>query len=136
MGFKRIYRYTAGTADWFSSGLPRGGTPEKPTVAPLVRREVPTCAPDDMVETVQKPCLVVNNRGVVLGRVPKSAGSGPARAGMTSVRTWRPDATMEDVLNGLRDANIDQAVITTNDGTLYGVVRRGDLERELSTTRR
>lgn len=40
LGFRQIYRYQAGKADWFAAGLPReGNEAHTPRVVDVVRRD-------------------------------------------------------------------------------------------------
>src|SRR5207248_11580582 len=82
MGFKRVYDYVPGKKGWGSYGLPNEGAvvPDR-QAADLVRRDVPTCTLSDSLAAVRtevraagwNTCIVVNEQGVVLGRLGRRA---------------------------------------------------------------
>ena len=54
LGFTTVYRYQAGKADWFASGLPREGKEAHiPRVDDVARRDVAACRPDERVGDVR-----------------------------------------------------------------------------------
>src|SRR5918999_6027463 len=54
LGFRWVYRYQPGKADWFAAGLPREGHEARtPRVADVARRDVPTCRIDERVGAVR-----------------------------------------------------------------------------------
>src|SRR5215831_13947598 len=75
LGFAHVYRYQAGKADWFASGLPREGKEAHISrVADVAKRDVATCRPDERVGDVRdrvgdEPLIVVDADRVVLGLV-------------------------------------------------------------------
>src|SRR5919201_3500633 len=78
MGFVEVHDYEGGKRDWGSSGLPREGRiADEPSAGELARHDVPTCALDDDLAAVRArvresggdTCIVVNESGVVLGRL-------------------------------------------------------------------
>src|SRR6266571_5944351 len=78
LGFPRVYRYAPGKADWLAAGLPTEGTAAGTLRAgSVVRRDPPTCHPEDPAGVAQRAaaetdwpvCVVVNQQGVVLGRL-------------------------------------------------------------------
>src|SRR5919201_1781414 len=82
MGFRRVFDYVAGKKDWGSYGLPHEGTNVPARSAGVVaHREVPTCALDEKLSEVRErvraagwdTCIVVNEHGVVLGRLGRGA---------------------------------------------------------------
>jgi hypothetical protein len=80
LGFTKVYDYVAGKADWGSAGLPLEGA-AAPWVGELARSEVPTCRLDEPLRGVRErvrasafdTCIVVNEHGVVLGRLGRHA---------------------------------------------------------------
>jgi hypothetical protein len=71
LGFRQVYRYQPGKADWFAAGLPREGhEAHTPRVAEIARRDVPTCRIDERVGAVRDRlreggwdvCIVVGTR--------------------------------------------------------------------------
>src|SRR5918994_6211550 len=87
LGFEQVYDFVAGKADWGSAGLPLEGADGSETRAGAhVRTDVPTCRPQDSLQTVCEEleesgwdtCFVVDTRGVVLGRLGRRAIRGRA----------------------------------------------------------
>src|SRR5439155_1180661 len=80
IGFTRVYDYVAGKADWGSFGLPLEGT-KGVRAGEHVRADVPTCGVEERLQDVRRKvsgagwdtCIVVNEQGVVLGRLGRKA---------------------------------------------------------------
>jgi hypothetical protein len=89
LGFEKVYDYAPGKADWFASGLPREGRlASLPIIGDAARRDVPTCAPAERVESAWDrvraagwdACVVVNKDRIVLGLLrEKEVLWGPGR---------------------------------------------------------
>jgi hypothetical protein len=113
---------------------------------------VPACLPSETLGAVQQRvrdagwdrCVVVNEQRVVLGLL------GPAvldsRAAATAEQamelgpsTFRPNVPLGEMAKYMRDHEMDNALITTADGVLLGLLCREDAERagngELATAR-
>src|SRR5213593_4649822 len=82
IGFPRVYRYAPGKADWKAAGLTTEGSHRPLRAIDVLRRDPPTCRPADpvahAVRTAQDRdwptvCMVVNEAGVVLGRLRRDA---------------------------------------------------------------
>ena len=146
LGFRQVYDYAAGKADWLAFGLPTAGAEaDTPRVGPIARRDVPTCALDDRVGDVRgrmraagwDECLVLNEERVVLGRLRSAALKGDAdvvaadamEPGSTTVR---PDERLATLLPRMRDKHVDRMIVTTSDGRLVGVADRETIERALT----
>jgi CBS domain-containing protein len=143
MGYRRVYDYVAGKKDWGSYGLPHEGTnvPER-TAGDVARRDVPTCTLDDNLTAVRErvrasgwdTCIVVNDQGVVLGRLGRKAIAGDTRdesveeAMAPGPSTVRPSIGTDAVLERISSRNLTSFVVTTPDGRLVGLVLRSDLE--------
>ncbi len=142
LGFREVYDYVAGKADWFASGLPREGRDAAiPRASDVARRDVPTCGLDDRVGEVRErarsagwdECLVVNGERVVLGRLrgsalaadPETPVEQAMEAGPTTIR---PDTRLADIAARLRDKDVETVVVTTSDGRPVGLLRRADAE--------
>src|SRR5437660_10251718 len=74
LGFRHVYRYTAGKMDWRASGLPiEGQFANEPCAEDIARRDVPTCRLDERVSEARRRaghwpvCGVVNEQKSVLG---------------------------------------------------------------------
>ena len=140
LGFTRVYDYAPGKADWGSFGLPLEGTADSGTrVGGIVRADVPTCRPDELVTDVAARlgdewhiCVVTNERGVVLGLLVRQA----MRAG-DNVRaeesmslgpsTIRPSARRQAIVERMRAKELAHILVTHSDGVLVGVLSREDL---------
>jgi CBS domain-containing protein len=146
LGFTRVYDYAAGKADWGSFGLPLEGTADSSTrVGSIVRADAPTCHPDELVADVAERvgdewqiCVVTNESDVVLGLLGRRAlRSGErVRAGDAMAlgpSTIRPSARRDAIARRMREQNLTRIVVTRSDGTLNGVLRREDLERQSSS---
>src|SRR5712691_6891957 len=82
LDFTQVYDYVAGKADWGSAGLPlEGEDPSEQRGGAHVRTEVPTCRLGERLADVRRraetagwdTCFVVDDRGVVLGRLGRYA---------------------------------------------------------------
>src|SRR5262249_54262388 len=80
--FEKVYEYNAGKPARGSLGLPRDGAADSATrVGALLRTDVPTCRLEDRLpelcrrldEGGWETCFVVNDEGVVLGRIGQAA---------------------------------------------------------------
>jgi CBS domain-containing protein len=142
LGFKQVYDYAAGKTDWGSAGLPLEGTNGSQTRAGAhVRTDVPVCHLDDRLpdvchrleDTGWDTCFVVDERGVVLGRLGRRAIRGrddvSAENAMTlGPSTIRPSARLSDVVERMRKQNLTNLPVTTSDGRLVGLLTRQDAE--------
>ncbi|MGH2450402.1 MAG: CBS domain-containing protein [Candidatus Limnocylindria bacterium] len=143
LGFGAVFDYTAGLADWMGAGLPiEGSTAREARIGDVARQDVPTCGPGERVGAVAErvraagwnTCLVVNERGVILGRLyteelegdPKRTAEAAMRAGPS---TYRPDVAVAEMLERMEEEGLDTAPVTRSDGTLVGLVLREDLRK-------
>jgi CBS domain-containing protein len=142
MGFRSVFDYVAGKKDWGSYGLPHEGTnvPER-TAGDVAHRDVPTCTLDDNLVEVRErvraaawdTCIVVNEQGVVLGRLGRRALAATAERSVEEVMTpgpstVRPSIGGQALLERIRARNLTGFIVTTPDGRLVGLVLRRDLE--------
>jgi CBS domain-containing protein len=130
--------------DWFASGLPcEGKSLGRPRAGDLARRDVPTCAPAERVGEVADRvrasgwdlCVVVDGERVVLGLLAGEAlgSAGLAEQAMREApTTLRPHVALDEAWNGLERRDGGALVITTSSGRLIGVLRRADLERQVT----
>ena len=142
MGFEQVYHYTAGKAEWGSFGLPlEGEQGSESRVAARMRSDVPTCRLDDPVEEVRRrldasgweTCVVVNEEGVVLGRIDRpaigiGAPSTAEEAMAAGPSTIRPSARPEKIARRMRLQDLTDLLVTTPRGRLLGIVSRRDVE--------
>ena len=145
IGFEQVYDYTAGKVDWGSFGLPLEGTEGgKTRVGAHARSDVPSCRPDDRLQVVCErldetgwdTCFVLDDEGVVLGRIGRRAIR--SREDITAEQvmtpgpsTIRPSARLKDVVERMRRQNLTNLPVTTPDGRLLGLLTRPDAEAAL-----
>lgn len=146
MGFDKVYDYAAGKADWTSSGLPSEGTlREQPRAIDAARRDILTARPTETVSEARRRaeergvrvCVVVNEDGVVLGRLRGDALEAGPDAPVESVMeegptTVRADADLETLTERMRERKVGSILVTTSDGVLLGILYRKDAEEMLS----
>ncbi len=137
LGFEEVYDYVPGKADWGAAGLPREGTAAAtPTAGDVARGDVPTCRLEDDLSDVRRrvaatdwdTCLVVNEAGVLLGRVGRQAlqhgrASRVEDAMTEGPGTVRPNAALAPLLDRLRERNLTTVAVTRSHGTLVGAIR-------------
>ncbi len=142
LGFGRVYDYVAGKADWGSSGLPLEGAEGSETRAGAhVRTDVPNCRADDRLQDVCEhldesgwdTCFVLDERGVVLGRIGRRAIRGRADSSAEEAMTpgpstIRPSARLRNVVERMRTQNLKTLPVTSSDGRLIGLLTRHDAE--------
>jgi CBS domain-containing protein len=146
LGFDRVYRFVAGRANWLAAGLPSEG-PEAatPCAGDVAIRNVPTCsltervgdARDRLQESGWKSCIVVNDEGVVLGRLRGAALEGNAEQTVEAVMeagptTIRPSEPLADLVKRMQEHRVGTIVVTTPEGVLIGVLRQEDGEKRLA----
>jgi Mg/Co/Ni transporter MgtE len=145
IGFTRVYDYSAGKADWGSFGLPLEGQRPSGTRAGVhLRADVPTCTLEESLGDVRAhvrnvgwdTCFVVNEQGILLGRLGRAALAGVDDAtveeAMTSgPSTVRPSIDLSAALERMRKQSLSDLPVTRSDGLLLGVIRRDDAERAL-----
>jgi hypothetical protein len=148
LGFPSVFRYVGGRRDWFAAGLPMQGTrARRPLAGALARRDVPTCALSDAPSEVRARlrasrsagCVVVDEAGVVLGRVGRAAWrsgdpAAPVEEVMDVPTTYRPDNLVESLIAAGGKAN-GEVVITTSDGLLIGVLDLREARQRLAAMR-
>ncbi|HEX9269637.1 MAG TPA: CBS domain-containing protein [Candidatus Limnocylindria bacterium] len=142
LGFSNVFWYRAGKADWGAAGLPVAGrAAHVPTLGHHARRDVPTCRPDEPVSAVSgrvraagwNTCFVVTADRVVLGRLHDTEldgrGDVPARDAMRNgPSTWRPNVTVDEMLDRMREEGLTTAPVTDSEGRLVGLALIEDLE--------
>lgn len=129
LGFD-AYDYAAGKVDWLAAGMPtvRAGAPPRRALDAADRHPA-TCSPDSAVATLPPTSvIVVNDHGVVLGRVPAGDRDGPDQTaevamepGPTTVRAHEP---LDDLLERMTKRHVQEIIVTTPEGRLLGVVHR------------
>lgn len=143
LGFGDVYHYAPGKAGWMGAGLPiEGSARQLAKLGSLARSDVPTCSPGQAVEDVRgrlnesswNTCFVLNEQRIVLGRVYDSQLDVEDGTRIETVMdpgpvTFRPDVPALEMLERMRDEDLETAPVTSSDGTLIGLVLREDVER-------
>jgi len=136
MGFQEVYRYTPGKADWLAAGWETEGTQSnKARIRQMIHKEVATCSMRERLEDVksrrrpnQDICVVVNDRNIVLGVIQGETWDANPLARVADImqpgpRTIRPDLDPKDAQKILRNYDGPNAIVTTSDGELLGIIR-------------
>jgi len=151
LGFRRVFDYVGGKAEWLADGLPREGENASVLYAgELNDSDPPTCALHDTIGAVRAGlensrygfCLVLDERRILLGRVRRTAMEGAdERASAESVMepgpsTVRFNTPAHDLVQRLAGKNLKTAIVTTPSGCLVGVFHRADAEKRLAQPER
>ena len=135
LGFKEVYDYVAGKADWMTAGLPiEGEASEEQTIGKLARRDVPVCGPREPVGQVRErveaagwdEAMVVNEQRIVFGRLDSARLASAPETIVASVMetapvTFRPNTSPEETQAWMDRHGVRRALITGPDGELIGV---------------
>ena len=143
-----MHDYAGGKADWAVHGLPlEGRTAGRRRVIDVARKDIPTCGPRERLGDVRDRvraaghdvCIVVNERGIVLGRLRRDCWEREAEAPTEDCMelgppTERPDKFLTEVIERLR--KVGSLLVTwygrdEDGGRLIGVLHRADVERVL-----
>ncbi len=149
LGFTQVFDYAAGKADWTSSGLPTEGTAAgQPRAGDIALRDIPTCglanrlgdAQERTQDADQNVCIVVDDHGVVLGRLRGDALGEDPGATVESVMedgptTIRADASLHEITERMRKRGVGSILVTDPEGRLIGILYRRDAERVLAEKR-
>jgi Mg/Co/Ni transporter MgtE len=128
-----VYDYVGGKADWIAAGLPTVRAPGAD------RRAIDAMDTDPPIASVGqrardagrsdgRPVIVLNDAGVVLGRVsperlaedPEAAVEDVMSPGPSTVRAHEP---LSELLERMRSRDVADVLVTTPEGRLLGVVR-------------
>lgn len=133
--------YVEGKLDWLSAGCPtEGDNAGEPKAGTVARTDVPTCRTDERLGDVAArvrdagfdACVVVNDRNVVFGLLRADELSQDPDALIEDVMrpgpsTFRPHVPARQMAAYMDKHQLTSSPITRNDGTLVGLLRRGDL---------
>src|SRR5712691_4785574 len=142
MGFREVYEYRGGKVDWLAAGLPTEGPgAQRKRIRDYLRTDVPTCRLDQKVADVAARvsarrwdmCLVVNEHGIVLGRLDRKELQAQGderveRVMRAGPSTYRPDVLAAEMRHVMTHKGIGALPVTTGDGRLLGVLCREALE--------
>ena len=126
-----------------AAGLPTEGTNTTKTRAgDLARRDVPTCHLDERLGDVREraqaagwnAAVAVNEQRVVLGLLRERELNGDAEQRVEAAMrpgpsTFRPYASVEELVRFVTEHDVENAPVTTSDGRLVGLVLRADALR-------
>lgn len=150
MGFTDVYDYVNGKVEWMLSRHPvEGSGPHHAMVGEVATKDrLHTCvlgttvgdSTRAMEESGDTFCLVLNDQGVVLGRLRKKHRDAASRdlvehvmeTGPTTVRPTEPAKALLERMEKREGAAV---VVTTKKGELLGVGRRDDLRRLVEESR-
>lgn len=147
LGFSQLYDYSAGKVDWAAMGLPtEGNVAERLRAGDIARQDAPTCRLmerlGDVRERVEASgwnvCLVVDDAGVVLGRLRDAAFEKDPDATVENIMeegptTIRPNTELEDITRRMQAKKVGSILVTRSDGRLIGIMYREDAARVLGT---
>lgn len=130
LGFDAVYDYVGGKVDWMAAGLPtvRADATEQRALD-AVDAAPATCSPATPVAELPDSgsVIVVNDAGIVLGRLP----AGERLEGVTAEDVMRPGPTtvranepLDPLLERMAARKVDEVIVTTPEGRLLGVIRR------------
>jgi rhodanese-related sulfurtransferase len=137
-GFREVYDYIAGKADWIAMGMPIEGMLTEKTIQQLMR-EVPTCELAENLMDVKAGIpedwnisVVVDPKTIVLGlldlaHLQDSKGSIENLMNPAPL-TLRPSLPIADALAHFQKSDLMFALVTRSTGELIGAVRKKDLE--------
>lgn len=149
LGFRNVYWYAGGKADWTAAGLPfEGRSSRVPRLGQHARRDIPTCRPGERLGVVRErvrragwnACVVVTGERVVLGvlRLAELARADDQTAEevmRNGPSTYRPDVTVHEMLERMRASRLSTALVTTSEGVLIGMALLEELEAAHDPTR-
>jgi CBS domain-containing protein len=141
--FDRVYDYVAGKEDWISAGFPIEGDTANhhgPVAGDAVRSNVPTCRETDRLGSLRSRrvnggCVVLNGEDIVLGRITDAAYDQPDETPVEQVMepgptTIRPGTPLEEIIERMKNAHVDDVLVSTAEGKFVGVLYREDAERK------
>ncbi|MGH2808431.1 MAG: CBS domain-containing protein [Actinomycetota bacterium] len=150
IGFTKVYDYSEGKLDWIARGLPvEGAGPHYGVAGEVADRDaVLACRVGDHVRDVapklaSEPhdyCVVLNEQGVVLGRMRTKDLRGRSHDDPVEVvmepgpTTLRPKEPAAALLERMKKKNVPTVIVTTKTGRLVGAVTQNALTRLLSRT--
>jgi rhodanese-related sulfurtransferase len=130
-GFAPVYDYAVGKVDWMAAGLPtvrsRGGGDRAIDAADTRPRTCLSDLPVSALTWPERPVVVVNDVGIVLGRIdtvpktidPSQVAEEVMLPGPATVRAHEP---LADLLSRMERRDVPHMIVTTPEGRLLGVV--------------
>lgn len=136
-----------GKQAWFEDNQPREGKSADETwLGDVADDTIPTCGLSDRIGDLRErvradgrdTCVVVNEDGIVLGllRTQALAAEDDRRAEdvmHAGPKTFRPNLTLAELVTYMREHDMKtNALVTTAEGRLLGVIGRADAEATLA----
>jgi hypothetical protein len=135
LGFRHVYRYQPGKADWFAAGWPREGREANTQrVADTAHRDVPTCGINENVGALRDRAqarrydvgVVVDENRVVLGLVALDTLDADPYTLVEQVMdpapvTFRPQVGVGKLPEYVKTQHA-RSLVTTSDGVLIGLL--------------
>ncbi len=145
-GFKHVYDYVAGIADWKAAGLPVDGqAAPAQRVADATRPDIPTCSPEELIGVARNrtfdaewdECIVVDCDGVVVGRLRNQAWDAEESVSAEDAMepgptTVNPHGLLQPLVERMTDRGTKLVVVTNPQGELIGALMRDEAQRLLS----
>jgi CBS domain-containing protein len=80
--------------------------------------------------------VVLNGEDIVLGRIPEKAFDLPKDTPVQEVMdpgpvTFRPGTPLEEIVERMKNARVDNVLVSTAEGKLVGILHLADAEREV-----
>ncbi|WP_225099982.1 CBS domain-containing protein [Streptomyces sp. CoH27] len=143
LGFRQVYDYAPGKADWLAAGLPREGrTADTAFAGDVADHTAPLCTVDqplddavDMLdETGHRFAAVVDAEQVVVGLLDREdaeagGGGGVGDALRPGPATVRADAPLGPLLARMVRSGTEAVPVTDPEGRLIGLLERERLEQ-------
>ena len=144
MGYTDVFDYVNGKVEWMYNRLPiEGSGPHYAMAGEVATRDrLHACVLGSLVEDSARAmqesgdtfCLVLNEAGIVMGRLRQKdremvRGKLVEDVMETGPTTVRPTEPAEALLERMERRNVPAVVVTTKRGELVGIARRGDLRR-------
>lgn len=143
LGFSEVYDFAAGKAAWLAMGWPREGTATAvPNAGEVARKGTPTCSLEDRVGDVRQKvlevgrevCIVVNEEGIVEGRLrgralsesPNATAEEAMEVGPTTIR---PSEALRPLVERMHRRGVRTIAVSDLRGQLIGTLHREDAER-------
>src|ERR1051326_1736260 len=123
MGFREVYDYAAGIADWMAMGLPTERRDTRERIEQAARKDVPVCAVHDRAAEVRSKlaagwnvCVVLNSDRIGLGLAVFSNDTDLSKSIEEIMRpaplTFRPGMALADACDYLKTKNVAVALVT------------------------
>jgi CBS-domain-containing membrane protein len=141
LGFKEVFEYEGGKADWLAFGYPVERGESLPTAADAIIPHVPTCRLDTPIAAIRERmaggwswAVVIDDQRIVLGRiaredVDRAAGDARAESVMEEgPSTYRPSVPCAELVERMKSGGFELALITDPDGRWLGLISRQSAE--------